>query len=245
LQRPRLLLVPAFTELEWSIRPRLEDWADVASFDPPGIGEEPPPPHGLGELKREDVARRGLEEADRNGWDRFVLLADGFGIGAAAKLAAMRPGSIEGFAFGHAVVDYKLDGPAPTVNPGTFAAMSQLLDSDAPSFIRYAISQFTQGGYDEALADRMVERFGPAAHGPDLRRVWEGLSRMEPPIGDLLAGFDPPTLLAEHKGCLGFTPEGFAAAVAYFPEARAISLETTPCSSPEFAEAVRETFGPA
>jgi hypothetical protein len=29
----RLLLVPSFTELEWGIRPQLEEWAEIASFD--------------------------------------------------------------------------------------------------------------------------------------------------------------------------------------------------------------------
>ena len=36
--RPRLLLVPSFTELEWGIRPELEEWAEVVSFDCPGVG---------------------------------------------------------------------------------------------------------------------------------------------------------------------------------------------------------------
>src|ERR671937_797305 len=36
---PRLLLVPSFTELEWGIRGSLEDWAEVATFDAPGIGD--------------------------------------------------------------------------------------------------------------------------------------------------------------------------------------------------------------
>jgi hypothetical protein len=35
LTRPRLLLVPLITELEWVIRPRLEEWAEVATFDVP------------------------------------------------------------------------------------------------------------------------------------------------------------------------------------------------------------------
>jgi hypothetical protein len=39
--RPRLLLIPNFTELEWVVKPRLEEWAEVVSYDPPGIGDEP------------------------------------------------------------------------------------------------------------------------------------------------------------------------------------------------------------
>jgi len=36
--RPRLLLIPEFTEVTWTIKPRLEEWAEVASYDPPGVG---------------------------------------------------------------------------------------------------------------------------------------------------------------------------------------------------------------
>ena len=38
----RILLVPSLTELEWPIRPLIEEWAEVASFDAPGVGDEPP-----------------------------------------------------------------------------------------------------------------------------------------------------------------------------------------------------------
>ena len=40
---PRLLLVPQLTQIEWTIEPDLEQWAEVASFDPPGVGNEPAP----------------------------------------------------------------------------------------------------------------------------------------------------------------------------------------------------------
>ena len=36
--RPRILLVPHFSELDWRIKPLLEEWAHVASFDAPGVG---------------------------------------------------------------------------------------------------------------------------------------------------------------------------------------------------------------
>jgi hypothetical protein len=45
--RPRLLLVPEFTELEWVIRPKLAEWAEVATYDPPGVGGEPIPAEAL------------------------------------------------------------------------------------------------------------------------------------------------------------------------------------------------------
>lgn len=66
MDRPRILLIPEFTELEWAIKPRLEDWAEVASYDPPGIGDEP----RAETLDRDAVAARGLDELDRRGWKR-------------------------------------------------------------------------------------------------------------------------------------------------------------------------------
>ena len=51
--RPRLLLVPAFTELEWGIVDELGRWADVATFDTPGTGAEPLP----GDLRLESDLR--------------------------------------------------------------------------------------------------------------------------------------------------------------------------------------------
>jgi hypothetical protein len=36
-RQPPLLLIPFTSELEWEIRPQLEEWADVLAFDPPGV----------------------------------------------------------------------------------------------------------------------------------------------------------------------------------------------------------------
>jgi hypothetical protein len=56
VSRPRLLLVPEFSEVEWHpIRGRLEEWADVASYDPPGVGDEPP----AETFDRAAIVRRG------------------------------------------------------------------------------------------------------------------------------------------------------------------------------------------
>ena len=41
MPKPRLLLVPQFTELEWAIRDDVAEWAEVASFDVPAVGDEP------------------------------------------------------------------------------------------------------------------------------------------------------------------------------------------------------------
>jgi hypothetical protein len=62
VSRPRILLVPDLTQLEWRNRPLLEEWADVASFDAPGVGDEPPPE----EFSVNAVVERGLAELDRS-----------------------------------------------------------------------------------------------------------------------------------------------------------------------------------
>jgi pimeloyl-ACP methyl ester carboxylesterase len=115
--RPRLLLVPEFTELEWAqIRPQLEEWAEVASFDLPGVGVEPP----ARELDRETIARRGLEELDRQGWDRCFVASDGWGIASAARLALRRPDAVLGTALGHAKLSHRREGdraPGPSRRP--------------------------------------------------------------------------------------------------------------------------------
>ena len=47
-------------------------------------------------------------------------------------------------------------------------------------------------------------------------------------------------LLAQHKGCLMFTDEGFEDAVAAFPDADGPSCAEKPSTSPEFAQLLRE-----
>jgi hypothetical protein len=56
--KPRILLIPAFSELEWRIRPQLEQWAEVASFDAPGVGEE--------SVSREELERIASEDGYRH-----------------------------------------------------------------------------------------------------------------------------------------------------------------------------------
>jgi hypothetical protein len=84
--RPRLLLVPEFTEVQWAIRPLLEQWAEVASYDSPGVGDEPEAPDPFAEA----TLRRGLREVEQRGWDRFFVVADGWGIPTGVRLAAQR-----------------------------------------------------------------------------------------------------------------------------------------------------------
>jgi len=242
-RRPRLLLVPQFTELEWSIRDLLAEWADVASYDQPSVGAEPIAPvevEGVrdGTLRLRDLfVRRALDELDRRGWDRCFLVADGWSTATAARIAAARPGAVQGLALGHASVDYDMDGERPAVSKEVWAAMRQFLGQDHREFIRHGMVQMTQGSVDDELAGRMIDRF---PSGEWLEIVWDSLQSDAEPIGELLEAYGGPLLLAQHVGCLSFTDEGYADAVAAFPDARTLAVERAPGGSPEFADALRD-----
>ena len=236
MSRPRLLLCPQFTEVEWAIAPQLAEWAEVATFDIPGVGGEALPDDRSGGI-REMVVRRGVEEADRRGWDSFFVVGDAWGTASAARLAAAEPARVLGIALGHASVDYGAEGERPAVNGEVVAAMTQLMRSDYDSFIRYGFTQFTQGGFDEDTAGRMVDRFPPVDLATD---YWEMLISHPEPIADLLAQLEVPMLLAKHEGCLVFTPEGYEDLVAALPEATTVTVERTSSASEEFAEALRD-----
>jgi pimeloyl-ACP methyl ester carboxylesterase len=240
---PRLLLVPQFTELEWGIRPQLEEWAEVATFDLPGVGDEP-----ISAAEVESVTtgastfadlgvRRAQEEVDRLGWDRYFVVGDAWGTATAARLATARPGPVLGLALGHASLDYRTEGERPAVNGELVAAMTQLLRSDYDSFVRYGLTQFTQGGWDEETAGRIVDRFPPMEVAST---VWETNVGRPEPIGELLGQLDKPLLLAKHDGCLVFTAEGYEDAVAALPTAHMASVPNAPSASDDFAAALRD-----
>src|SRR2546430_4609226 len=106
--RPQLLLLSEFTELEWAIKPRLEEWAEVVSFDAPGIGDEPLPEGAakLDDLTRPALIERGLEKLDDAGWDRCFLVAEGWAIPNAVGIATARPDQVIGVALGHAKLSF-------------------------------------------------------------------------------------------------------------------------------------------
>jgi hypothetical protein len=232
VNRPRLLLVPEFTELEWAIKPQLEEWAEVASYDPPGVGVEP----AAETLDRDAVARRGLEELDRRGWMRYFIASDGWAIVSAIKVALARPDAVAGVALGHAKLSFRRQGERAPINAAIWAAMTELIDKDQQRFLRHAIAQATGGSIDAERAERMIERFPPKL----IRPGWEAITRDDVDIGHLLAQLDCPLLFAKHKGCLGSTEEGFEDAAATFPQARTISVAEAPLASAAFAEALRE-----
>jgi pimeloyl-ACP methyl ester carboxylesterase len=245
MTRPRLLLVPSFTELEWGIVAQLERWADVATFDMPGVGSQSLPseikmdPANAGESLsrwRAAGAATGLAVADRAGWESFVVLTDGHGSPTAVRLARERPDSVLGMAIGHASLSHSTTGERPPMNAGAWAALGQLARQGNDAFVRYGIAQMTRGGVSEEVAEQMLERF------PDMDLVAamvEALGREPEPIGDELAALGLPLLLAKHEGCLGRTDEGFEDIVAAFPQAHTAFCPETCTSSPAFAEAVR------
>ncbi len=243
IQRPRLLLVPQFTELEWAIRDQLAAWADVASFDPPSVGDEPITPEQIEGVRdgsipfRDLFVQRALIEIDRQGWDRYFLVADAWGTATAARIALERPGAVQGMALGHASVTYDMDGERPAVNKEIFAAMRQFLSQDHREFIRHGMVQMTQGSVDDELAGRMIDRF---PRGEWLEMAWDSLGAGDERLGEMLQEYGGPLLLAQHVGCLSFTDEGFADAVAAFPDARTLGVARAPAGSPEFADALRD-----
>jgi hypothetical protein len=246
VSRPRLLLVSSFTELEWGIRPSLEEWAEVASFDMPGIGGEPIPSDldldqassaDLLSQWRDAAAERGFAEADHHGWERFVLVTDSHGTPTAVALAKKRPSAILGMAIGHASLSHGHEGDRAPMRAGVWDAMAQLISQGNEAFVRYGIAQMTRGGVSEETADKMLERF------PDTdlaAAAIDALGEEPEPIGDDLAALGLPLLLAKHEGCLGRTDEGFEDIVAAFPDAQTVICAETCTSSAEFAEALCE-----
>jgi hypothetical protein len=231
LRRPRLLLVPLLTEIEWVISPELDEWAEVASFDVPGVGDEPPAEN----FGREAIAERGLRELDKRGWNSCVVVVDGSAIASAMRLACARPGAVEALVLGHARLSDDMEGERPPRNKEVFEAVGQLLRVDYGNFVRYGLAQATHGSIGEELAKRMLERV-PFEVG---RAAWEMVAREEAQFEEALRKLNVPLLFAKHEGCLGSTDEGFEDAVAAFPEARTVTCPEAPSVSSEFAAALQ------
>ncbi len=237
MPRRRILLCPQFTEVEWTIAPRLSEWAEVATFDAPGVGDEPIPGDDPTRFDREMVVQRALQEVERLDWDSYFVVGDAWGTATAARIANARPAPVLGLALGHASLDYGTEGERAAVNGELVAAMTQLLRSDYDSFVRYGMTQFTQGAFDEETSGRIVARFPPMEVAAT---VWETLVERPEPLGEMLGQLDMPLLLAKHDGCLVFTAEGYEDAVAAFPQAHRASIPKAPSASDDFAAALRE-----
>jgi pimeloyl-ACP methyl ester carboxylesterase len=235
--RPRLLLCPQFTEVEWTIAPQLSDWAEVATFDAPGVGDEPMPEGDPVRLDRQMVVQRALREVESRGWDSYFVVGDAWGTATAVRVAVAKPQPVLGIALGHASLDYQRDGRRPAVNKEVTAAMTQLLRSDYDSFVRYGMTQFTQGAFDEKTSERIVARFPPLEVAA---RVWAANIDEDQPIGELLGQLEVPVLLSKHEGCLVFTAEGYEDAIRAFPDARRTSVTRASSASEEFATALKD-----
>jgi pimeloyl-ACP methyl ester carboxylesterase len=232
MERPRLLLVPQVCALDWQIAARLAEWAEVATYDAPGVGDEP----AAGELDREAIARRGLDELDRLGWERCVLVADEFGVPTALLLARMRPEAVAGLALGHACLSHEVGGDRPPVSQGVLQLLVQVAQNDHRTWARH-LTQVTQGAYDDDVVERYLERVPPAIAAQMGRVIKVSEPSMRETL-EQLAGRGVPMLFAQHEGCLMFTREGYADVTAAFPAAATVSTPEKPSASPAFDEAL-------
>ena len=239
----RLLLVPSFTELEWAIRPQLEEWAEVATFDPAGVGDQAfagpidLDPAELLSTWRAATVDIALSEVDRRGWSSYLVAADSWGAVTAVRLARERRGSVLGLAFGHASLSHATSGERPPVRPAIWQAMEQLIEGGREAFIRHGIAQMTQGAISDERAAAMLERF------PDLglvSTIVRAFAADPEPIAADLTELDLPLLLGKHEGCLARTDEGFEDLVAAFPDADTVICPEACQASPSFAKALRE-----
>ena len=233
MDRARILLVPTMTEVEWKIRPLIEEWAEVASFDAPGVGNEP----AHGSLGPDGITARGVEEIERRGWESCVIVGDEAGSAQAAQIAARRPAATRGLVLGHAALSFHRQGPRRALNGDVFDALIQLAHTDYRSFAR-ALSQITQHAYDDALAERYMERVPQEVAVAYLETLISRANSVE--LEPLLRSLDVPLLLVEHRGCLGWTSEGFQDAVAAFPRAMTGTVDNKASCDPRFGEMIRE-----
>jgi hypothetical protein len=235
MERPRLLLVPNLTEIEWVIRPLLEEWAEVASYDAPGVGDEPP----VDDFGSKAIARRGLEELERRGWESCIVVADEFGVAAAVNLFAETPEVVQGMALGHARLSNAIEGERAALNREVYSGCTSLIQSDPRTFVhqffRMTGGELMEGGYGH----EMVEEYRRRVPDELMLPFWETRPEEGSHIGDALRQIGIPLLLAQHKGCLLYTDEGFEEAVEALPRADAVKVDDKPSTSREFARALR------
>jgi pimeloyl-ACP methyl ester carboxylesterase len=243
MTRHRILLVPSLTELEWPVKPLIEEWAEVASFDAPGVGDEPPMEGHLLDAS----ARRGLVELERRGWDGCVIVGDEYGASVAARMAAERPGAAQALVLGHACLNYRRDGDRPPLNPRIADLLLRLGDLDFRAFARQMFTGWDphrgamgEPARHEMVANRYLERVSPAAARAFFATILSREMSEEPTLEERLRGLDVPLLLVQHEGCLLFTAEGFEDAATALPRAKTAATPVKPSVSPEFAGILRE-----
>lgn len=222
---------PVFTGLAWAIRPQIEEWAEVITYDP-----RKPVDQATGTLGHEAVAEHGLAAWDDRDWDSCFVAGDGLGLAIAVQIAAWRPDRVQGLILGHATLSQRRDGARPPISDAVWSAMTEMIRTDSEAFIRNAFVQLTRGSYDEDLAQRMMTLYSQ----DQLEEGWLLLTRPDLEFGEPLKELDLPLLLGKHEGCLLHTDEGYEDVVAAFPEARTVSTEDACCTDPLFGEAMQE-----
>jgi pimeloyl-ACP methyl ester carboxylesterase len=239
--RPQILLVPSWSEVQWAIRPELERWADVASYDPPGVGDEPPAEGSLPEA----IVARGVAEIERRDWTRCTVVGDDLGAVFATVIATAQRPRVAGLALGHACLQHRPEGERPTMNPEVAEVSRRLVQLDFRSFIRQDVAVWdSRPGFSidsadelvEAIASRVPANFGERLVGELETAISSGGGSLEPFLREL----DLPLLFCHHEGCIIFTQHGFEDIVAAFPTAATVSTHESPCLSPDFAAALRE-----
>lgn len=241
-ERPRILLVPSLTELEWAVRPLLEEWAEVASYDAPGLDAELPP----GTLTSQAAAEAGLAELDRLGWGRAIVVGDELGSLAAVLLASRRPESVAALVLGHPIVSLDMTSDARPLNEAVIQAHVQLAGTSFRAFVReqfrawMGLHATPAAGADER-AEQYLARVPHEAANRFYAHVLEHARRYEALLRDAFAGLpEAPVLLVAHEGCLMFTHEGFEQAAEALPQAETATTQQKPSVDPAFAERLRE-----
>jgi pimeloyl-ACP methyl ester carboxylesterase len=224
--------MPTLCEVEWTIKPLISEWAEVASFDAPGIGAEPEV-----EISADAIVDRGIAELDRLAWSDYVLVGDEFGAAQAVRLAKRRPQGIRAMALGHPALSLSSEGPRAPMNGDVTRAVMQIAQTDYRSFVR-ALTQVTRNAYDDEMAERYIERVPPAAVASYIPEMLGAAAQedLEPVLREL----GVPLLFVEHEGCLMWTPEGYEDVAAAFPQAQTATMDVKPSANPEFAELLRE-----
>jgi pimeloyl-ACP methyl ester carboxylesterase len=242
--RPQILLVPSWSEVQWAIKPQLEEWADVASYDPPGVGTEPPAEGSLPEA----IVARGVAEIERREWTGCIVVGDDFGAVFAALIAAAQRPRVTGLALGHACLEYRLGGERPTMHAEIMEMGRRLLAIDFRSFIRQDVGIWdSRPGYSVDSADELVDELVsrvPRDYALKLMDELEaGIDERGGSLEPFLREMDLPLLLAQHEDCVVFTPHGFQDFVSAFPDAPTVATPESPCLSADFARALREFAG--
>jgi hypothetical protein len=207
------------------------EWADVESFDTPGVGSRrEEQPGGV-----PGAAAAAAERLDELGWDRCAVVCDSHAQAAGIELTLSEPGRVGAIFVSHAAARYSATGPRPALNPSVHEAAGRLLETDYRSFAR-AITQMSQG----EMGDDFVERWYELVPRQAAARMLLGMAETEPELVRRLAGTQIPVVLGRHKGCVVWTEEGFQDAVEAVPAARTVVCDGIPARDPRFLAEVRE-----